>query len=326
METLERLGSGVMHMSAETFRESLDFLQRSGIPEARILGGEPTIHPRFEEMVDEVFDRGLRLLLFSGGMMPERAIVRLERVPAGQVSVLVNVIAPWENNPAGERRQAVVYRRLGARVTLGLNIASPSTTFDFLIGLVEQYGLARRIRLGLAHPIAGGSNEYLHPNEYPEVGRRVALFGMGAKARGIELEFDCGWVPCMFPEGALRALGKGKHDVGLRCNPILDVLPDGDVISCYPLASHARIPLTPAADSTGLRDAFTDRQRTDRAMMLYKKCDTCAWRARGECTGGCLAGSMRRLRRSEAPAVAPAAGRETQAPLQLTVRRTGAIA
>ena len=109
---------------------------------------------------------------------------------------------------------------MSSRIVPGVTIASPAVQIGYLLEMIEVYGLARSVRLGLAHPTLNGSNAHVHPRHYPEVGRRVTEFGLLAQARGVRLEFDCGWVPCMFPEGALAALGKTSEDVGLRCNPI----------------------------------------------------------------------------------------------------------
>jgi radical SAM protein with 4Fe4S-binding SPASM domain len=114
----------------------------------------------------------------------------------------------------------------------------------------------------------------------------------------------------MFPAGSLEELGLGPNDVGLRCNPLLDVLPDGRVISCYPLATHATEQLDSVRDAKALRAAFTKRQADDRAFMLYPHCSTCEYRLSGRCTGGCLAGSLRRLRSSTATFGLPDAHRE----------------
>lgn len=296
MESQDKSGK---YMSMAQFEEALDFLVRSQIPEARLLGGEPTIHPEFGRMVDLALERGLRVVVFSGGMIPEKALRRLEQVPSSALSVLLNVIPPETGIPQQLLRQEAVLRRLGNRIVLGVTIDSPAVQIGFLLEMIERYDLARSVRLGLAHPTLDGSNAYLHPRHYPEVGRRVADFGLQAKAKGVRLDFDCGWVPCMFPEGALAELGKTPDDVGLRCSPILDLMPDGQMISCYPLASHTTIRLTPDHDAQQLRAQFVTRQEADRKFMLYRECEECSWRARGECTGGCLSASLGRLRRRD---------------------------
>jgi radical SAM protein with 4Fe4S-binding SPASM domain len=289
-------GAPSSYMPLEQFEASLDFLERSGIPEARLLGGEPTIHPQFTDMVDRAQARGLRVAVFSGGLIPEKALRRLEAIPEPRLSVLLNVIDPGTGDAREVARQAEVMRRLGSRVLLGVTIDSPGVQLDFLLDLIAAHGLARSIRLGLGHPTLGGSNAHLHPRHYPEVGRRVTEFGLRAQSLGVAIDFDCGWVPCMFPPGALEALGKTSADVGLRCNPILDLLPDGQVISCYALSGHAAERLSPESDAGWFRQRLSERQQSDRHFMLFRECEGCEWRARGECTGGCLSASLGRLR------------------------------
>lgn len=304
-DAMEAQGAGSKYMPLERVDEALDFLVRSRIPEARLLGGEPTLHPQFSVIVDRALERGLRLLVFSGGLMPEKALRRLEQVPATALSVLLNVIRPSSGAPQEVARQTDVLRRLGGRVVLGVTIDSPGADLHFLLDLIDQYDLKRSVRLGLAHPTLGGSNGSLHPRHYPEVGRRVAEFGLQARERGVGLGFDCGWVPCMFPDGAMAELGLTSAEVGLRCSPILDLLPDGQFISCYPLALHATQALKPDRDATWMRMQFTERQAVDRHFMLYRECETCSWRARGECTGGCLSASLGRLRHREFTVAVP---------------------
>jgi hypothetical protein len=264
--------------------------------EARLLGGEPTIHPEFDAIVDRALARGFRILVFSGGLIPARSLAKLASIPEEQLAVLVNVIPPGTGKPSEEARQREVFERLGRRVVLGVTIDRPGYDLSFLIDLIERFDLARIVRLGLGHPILGADNGHLHPRHYPEVGARTTAFGLLARDRGIALSFDCGWVPCMFPAEAMAALGLTENEVGLRCSPILDLLPDGSYVSCYPLAAHATEALTDHDTLASVRDAFLERQRADRPFMLYKECGPCHWRAEGKCTGGCLSASLRRTR------------------------------
>jgi hypothetical protein len=292
--------SGVSHMSLETFEKALDFLQRSGIDEARLLGGEPTLHPEFPRFAEMALERGLRVRVFSNGLMPEPALRWLE---SHDVAVLMNATA-------GDRRQARTLRRLGNRVTLGFNIYTPAFDPAFLLDLIREFGLAPSIRFGLAHPTADASNRFLHPIHYQAVGTRLARFHEEARAAGVEPSFDCGFVPCMFPPGFLDALGPAAGDIGTRCSPILDILPDGQVVACYPLAALAREPLPELDAAAALRSRFSERFSGYRRLGVFRECATCEVREGGRCNGGCLAASIERLR----PAVAAVSKVEPAAP------------
>ena len=78
------------HMDWTVFCTALDFIQRSTIDSVRILGGEPTLHPQFERMVEEVFSRGLKLTLFSNEMG-----VPLVCRGGTKVHTVVHPEAPW---------------------------------------------------------------------------------------------------------------------------------------------------------------------------------------------------------------------------------------
>ncbi len=286
------------HMPLQRFEAALDFLARSGIPEARLLGGEPTLHPGFGRMVDMVAARGASLVLFSGGVVPEAVLKRLESLPASSVSVLINTRPPLEGRPLEPARLDEVCRRLGARAMLGVTIDSPSIRLDPLADVIDAYGLHRRVRLGLAQPSAGNGHAYLHPRHYAEVGRRVAGFAGVARARGIGLEFDCGWVPCMFPDGDLDPLGQSSSDIGRRCGPILDLLPDGRFVSCYPLAGLGSLSLEPGLDAPRARAYFEARRAEAGPCFVRPECDTCERRLAETCGGGCLAAALLRRRPS----------------------------
>jgi hypothetical protein len=288
-------------MTAAEFEQALDFLSRSNVPEATLLGGEPCLHPSFCEFVERALVRGFRVLVFSGGIIPEEALRYLEAAAREQIALMLNVARPDDPRNSHERlQQTQVMRRLGPKVALGLNIERVNTPLEFLLDLINAYGLHRTVRVGIAHPAVGGHNAFLHPRDYLAVGRRVSDFALCAARDSVRLEFDCGWVPCAFPKGVLEQLDGPAGQVGLRCNPILDVLPGNQAIACYPLASLLREPLPAEQDSAWLSARIEDRLAPYRALTLFRRCATCGWRARGECSGGCLASRMRRLRTAEA--------------------------
>lgn len=290
--------AGREEMGRETFLRSLDFLRRSGIDQVRLLGGEPTLHPDFAWFVEQALERSFSILVFSNGLMPETALRCLTDAPEDRVSVLVNV------NTSGDELPAANLDRLGRRAVPGFNIHTAAPEMDSLLSLIERHDLDRCVRLGLAHPSPDATNVFLRPKDYAPVGRRVAEFARKAAARGVTVEFDCGFVPCMFPEGFLESAGVDPSTVGPRCGAIPDILPDGSAVPCYPLASLART--ATVGDAAGVRRTLDERMRPCRALGLFRECAACAQRAAGRCAGGCLAAAMLRLRRAPFEAARPA--------------------
>jgi hypothetical protein len=283
-------------MALPEFEKTLDFLERSGIDQVRLLGGEPTLHPDFPGLVDRVLGRGLRLVVFSNGLMPESALRRLEDTPVDRAAVLLNVTDYAVRAQEERDRQTKAMRRLGPRVGLGLNIYAAVFQPGFLLELTREHGLSPCVRLGLAHPCVEGTNRYLHPRYYAAVGRRLAEFARQVKAAGVRLGLDCGFVPCMFPDGKLDALAESDGGFGPGCSPLPDVLPDGRVVSCYPLAAIHTETLDPEHDAAWLRSRFSARLAPLRCLGVFRECAKCNLRHSGQCAGGCLAAAMLRLR------------------------------
>ena len=164
----------------------------------------------------------------------------------------------------------------------------------FLVDRVRELGLSPTLRLGLAHPVAGGAHRHLHPRDYPAVGERILGLARRAGRAGIAVRFDCGFVPCMFPPGSLPDLGGGAEDIGCRCSPIPDVLPQGQAIACFPLAGLHREAVRDR-DASTLRPRFHERYSPYRSLGLCGTCQARDQRTNGKCEGGCLAAAMRRL-------------------------------
>jgi MoaA/NifB/PqqE/SkfB family radical SAM enzyme len=289
--------SGERFLPVEDFEERLDFLARSGMDSVRLLGGEPTLHPQFPELVARARVAGKRLTVFSNGLMPPDSLACLEGLPPEVCTVLVNVNDP-DTSPHGRayEQQRATMQRLGERAMPGFNIHRTDFNLEFLLELVTATGCKQAIRLSMAQPCLSGANRYIHPNQYRAVAVKIMDFARTASHTGVRLDFDCGFVRCMFSDADLDALQTTEANVGWRCNPILDVDIRGSVLHCYPLAWLGNLPLTQMLDAASLRCEFEARTRLYRQTGVYPECSSCLFKADGECPGGCLAMTMRRFR------------------------------
>jgi hypothetical protein len=280
----------------EDFEARLDFLDRSGVDQVRLLGGEPTLHPDFPILVERARARDKTVMVFTNGLMPEKTLACLEALPIEACFVLMNINDPAENSAAVFERQRAALIRLGERVMPGFNIYQPDFRLDFMLDLIPAVGCKPAIRLGIAQPCLSGNNTYIHPKQYPFIGQRIVEFARMAAPHGIKLDFDCGFVPCMFSEEGMEKLRQTGVTTGWHCNPILDIDLHGQVIPCYPLSRLGGLPLTPEINAADLRQTFEERAQPYRQAGIYPICSSCALKAAGECPGGCLAATLRRFR------------------------------
>lgn len=324
--------SALVDMLPETYAKALAFLKRSGIPEARILGGEPTEHPLFCEFVEQARAAGFRILIFSGGLIPEPALAYMTALPAAGFSMVLNAADPAADRPELLLRQEQACRRLGEKILLGVNIHSWTQDPTYLLDWIEKYNLRRNVRVGIAQPIWGGANTYFRLRHPRPVGVLEAFYQVAENA-GIRVHFDCGFTPCMFtrafldahadlfqasglaappaaPSQGPAATGELLEAVGIRCNPVIDILPEGDAIACYALSRACRLPM-PEQGTQGDWAAAFDRELS--AILppgSFRECASCDYRAKGMCGGGCRARRALRLRPIPADPGAPApAGR-----------------
>jgi MoaA/NifB/PqqE/SkfB family radical SAM enzyme len=287
-----------LFISIKDFEEHLDYLDRSGIDQIRLIGGEPTLHPQFPELIQRAMSRNKQIVIFSHGLMPEQALSSLTVIPPDQCTILINMNATRAVNGPTTKEQTQrfsVIKQLEHRVVPGFNIYRPNFQLDFLLSLIDEANCRRSIRLGIAHASLSGNNKYLHPKQYPVVGHQIVLFARRAFEAGVRLEFDCGFVRCMFSDEDMETLREVKADFGWRCNPILDIDLNGQAVHCFPLAERFQMHLTLAEDTTALREKLIFQTAPYRIAGVYRECLTCSFKSRGDCTGGCLASTIRRF-------------------------------
>lgn len=294
-------------MPLDAFQQRVEFLKRSNIQDVRLLGGEPTLHPQFVELINRARAADMRVVVFTNGLVPEKALAALEGLSVDQCTIMVNVNQPSEPGPDNlfhQRRETL--RRLGERALPGVNIYRLDCDIDFLLSLIDETDCKRTIRLGMAQPCLTGENRHIHPNQYRAVAVKIVHLARLAAKVGVKLDLDCGFVRCMFSDDDLDALRSAGANVGWKCNPILDVDIGGVVIHCYPLSRLARLPLTSESDAAALRRAFEARARPYRLAGVFKECSICPFKVSGECPGGCLAATIRRFRHTPVHLQVPA--------------------
>ena len=186
-------------MDDETFEKALEYLRRSDIKQARLLGGEPTLHPAFIQLIKKALEQGFSISLFTNGLMTEEVSAFLQTIPEGKLSILLNTIHPSENDGPGIESQKEMMKKLGSKTIAGINIYSARQEMDYLLEYVSKYNLKKEIRLGISHSVLSRNNISLHPRDYQKIGHEIVKLKQKAIKEGVSLGFDCGFVPCMFP-------------------------------------------------------------------------------------------------------------------------------
>ena len=280
-------------MSIEEYGTYLDFLDRSGIDDVRLLGGEPTLHPRFAEMIDLGKRKRKHITVFTNGVSPDSAISALMKLSPDECTIIVNMNAKINSDQAMRREN--VFHQLGQRVIAGYTISSPVFSLENLIRSIGKFNLKRIIRLGIALPIYGKKNRFLHPKQYRMVGHSLAEQSFQTADKGILIEPDCGFVRCMFSEEDFYRLEENRFHYISCCSPVLDFCTGGEILHCFSVSEKFRTIFSGQPDINEIRRNFTVRTEPWRKTGIYPECASCSFRQNGECCGGCLSAVMRRF-------------------------------
>lgn len=299
----------VADMTLAAAERILDLALASGLQQVRLLGGEPTLHPDFGAILNAGVRRGLEVLVFSNGLLPPAALEAIQRTPPSQCRVMLNLNLGGADAAAHRAQSAHTAAALGPRAFVGVNLHSPGLPLLEAAQFAKTHGLARVIRVGMAHPRLDRRNLFLQPRHYRGVGAELEAFLKAIHPDGFSLSLDCGFVPCMFSHEFLELAGVTPRALGRRCGPIPDVQPDLSAIHCFALSEMDQLPLGGGQRLQEVRELLEVRAGAWRTLGVFRECTACALRRQGDCLGGCLATALLRAHRTPLPAAvaAPAA-------------------
>jgi sulfatase maturation enzyme AslB (radical SAM superfamily) len=275
------------------FDQALAFAVKSRLPVVGILGGEPSLHPRFVDLLARAWGRGLETKVFTNGLWRAADVEAVRaRHAAGPVPlrIVLNVNAPAITPPAEREAQRRLLEALAPLCTLSYNVHDLETDATFLVDLVRAHGLGRHIRLGMAQPLAESVSRHLPVTEYQRVAPRIVALARACDAHDITVGFDCGFTLCMFTPEELGILQLAGAPVQAQCGPAVDVGTDLSVWACFPLAT-----VSPPVRLEQFEDLGALTRHFERELgRLYRTgaldaCIDCRYLRRRQCAGGCAA-------------------------------------
>jgi MoaA/NifB/PqqE/SkfB family radical SAM enzyme len=290
----ERLEGGPGQvMAMHDVRKVVDFLKRSEHPIFRVMGGEPTLHPRFPEIVELALHEGMRVDVLSNATWPERFNDLFGRVSPRRLFFLLNIDHPENYTPRLwsriENNLAAVTDR--GDVTLSFNLFEVEPRAEYLFDLLARYRIGK-VRMSFSLPVVGTSNAYLKLEDYFHMPPFILDFVHRAEELGVQVKLDNAVPLCIFSfEEAGELLMKGVLDFehNARCEPIIDIGPDLSVWCCFCLSKLWNRHLDEFEDLRQIVAFY--RQMTGRYQgRLYPmdECYACPYRELWRCQGGCL--------------------------------------
>jgi radical SAM protein with 4Fe4S-binding SPASM domain len=287
-----------------------DLLLQAGERSFRILGGEPTLHPDFNNMVLYLLERGFDVQVYSNGIMSEQILREAESLFAAlelhRLSFVCNVNDPvLTATPLAETEAVGRFLSVfGNRTTPGFNIYRTDFTLDFIFDLINRYGTVRKIRMGVAHPIVGRRNKFIQIEDLDKVIDRLFSHIPQFERFRVNPILDCGFPLCRFSDEQLAWMYRytgGTTENRFLCGPVVDIGPDMTVWPCFPLSSMQRrsvFEFNNLHEINSFYQSLHEKVKHEGAG-IYDECDICVHREQRTCYGGCLAHNISKYQEEE---------------------------
>jgi sulfatase maturation enzyme AslB (radical SAM superfamily) len=281
------------NIGLDDFDRRLRFIKRSGLSQIRLTGGEPTLHPQFPEIIKRIIATDLILILFSNGFIRKEVLCDLIKMSPHRLAILLNTNA-FSSSYDLQCFQCEILSRLNERITLGYTIVQPVFDLEPYFRWIKDFGLQPKLRLGMAQPILWGNNHYISPKQYKQVAKSILSNAEKSYREGIRLEFDCGFVRCMFTDQEWQLLDNLGTATGSHCEPNLDINLDDKIYHCFSIRQFA----AKLGETTTTKTAYDDimiQRKSFRESGIYPQCIECEERISGRCCAGCLSITLLRF-------------------------------
>jgi sulfatase maturation enzyme AslB (radical SAM superfamily) len=286
-------------ISARNFEYALSFVTPERRKVVGILGGEPSLHPRFVDLLDIAWKKGVRTKIFTNGLWAKEKInaIRKKAPQLGPLlHMVVNVNHPDDTPSAERKQQARFLEALGPWCALSYNIYKADFDPLFLLDLIDEHKTKKEIRIAIAQPLANTENICVDLEDYPQMAPTIVDLVEKGDAQSVRVSFDCGFIMCMFTPAQIGKMIMCSTHFVIRCAPVIDVGTDLSVWACFPLSTiGAGVRLTDFENLPALRTHFRSVFSRLYETGAMEKCVDCIHRKRDRCPGGCAAHVYRRL-------------------------------
>lgn len=285
----------ISEISLEDVEKVLRFLAKSNCDTIQLAGGEPTIHPKFKEILLTLLNRKISVNLLTNALWNPEFNALFDKVSPVSLGFLLNIDHPKVYNIQETRRLEENLECLSKRgnVTLSFNLFEKTPKYDYIFDLVKSYGF-KSLRLSFSMPVLfeGKTNAYFPIQDYKSSAKYVIDFVHKAEDLGAAVGMDNAVPVCMFTSKELSELMIKEVISPLRnfiCYPAIDIGPDLSVWRCFGTSKLFNKKLD---DFGNLKELYDYYMRVSRLYQFkffpLKECETCEYAKKQRCQGGCI--------------------------------------
>lgn len=304
------------NMTLENFAIALDFVARDRPTRVGLIGGEPTLHPQFTQIIQMAISHphAMEITVYTNGVLLDKYASLLSHP---KIRLLVN----W-NSPEilGDRTSALVKANVDRlifqynmrdRLNVGLNLYDPSFDYSYMIPILKEYAL-RRVRISVTVPNFREEKEYDVMAYFGQYKTFLLEFFRKMGEISVLPYYDCNKPPfCVWTEEEQEWLRsfvaqfpvKDSDLIGHKsfCYPVIDILHDLKAVRCFGMSDHERVDIRDFHSISDLVNFYLNRvDGLAYQMVEYDKCQSCYAHRVRQCTVGCIAFHSKKLDRLHA--------------------------
>lgn len=300
----ESLLNDKSQISLSNFNIALDFAIKSREPRIGLIGGEPLLHPKFEEIVAMAINSPMpKVHLFTNGILLDKYF---NLFGSDKFTILINVNSPEDIGQEKYDRLLdnieYLINKMYAKekMSIGINIYKEGMDYTFITDLIKKYSF-KRLRLAITTPNTDDKRSEKSLDYFKRMKKDTFRLFQEIKELGCIGSYDCNGMPtCItssWEKDWLKEFSKLEKEGGPtniyenhKCSPVLDVLPDLKVVRCFGMSDVLKVDLLKFENTKQVRGYFV--HEIDNIMDLIpanKECLTCVYKNSLECNGGCLA-------------------------------------
>jgi len=307
-------------ISTDHFLKAKEFILGDGTERSvGLIGGEPTTHSRFEELLRLTIEdpRARIVSVYTNAVFLDRFF---HLVSHPKVRMLVNCNSPSDMGTSAFMRMRdnldeMILRRLARdRITLGINLYKPGFEYGFILELLKRYQY-NHVRISVAVPNMADRRDCDPRDNFTAFLPGLRLFLKELILEGIVPSFDCNKIPkCVFSKKDLdefaRVAGAAYEKRKLRkkisisgkvnCSPVVDITQDLIAVRCFGLSEYTKVPISRFACISDLKQYYLRTVDAFACNTVFSHdCADCYERLAGHCYGGCLAYKIHAIRQMQ---------------------------
>jgi len=298
------------NMTFENFKKAVEFTLK-GSKQIRILGGEPTLHPEFEKMINYVVNdnRVDYVHIFTNGLILDKYE---ELIKNDKVTFMINLNSPNDISKKNYDKtikniEALIKMGKRRKTVLGINMYKEDFDYEYILEALQKFEF-KTVRTSICVPNEETNSDVGTLGYFFSMKPRVLEFFNKLQKIGVMPTYDCNIMPtCVttpLEKDRLSKLYDFEKEVNYYCNvndcsncgATLDILTDLSIVRCFGLSREKKIKIDDFDHPAEAADYFHkeyDKYAYD--VVADNTCINCNLRLEKKCMGGCLAFKVKEI-------------------------------